>query len=181
MKDTPPVDDSEGLASSPDNSKVSSDDIPKLSSVDKSSDAVVDTEVLSPTVSKVSSEVSVPRSTLSELEEMKAEMAAMQAKMNEQEETMKEQEETIIRLNSSSVQSQSSTAAQERELGMFDNSEFIDRLSTSAEKLNDHLSNKGKMFDAHLSTQGEKFASSLETEMDNQKDSGKVNELSVCL
>jgi len=155
---TSPVVDSEGLASSPDDSNVSSDDMTKHSSVGQSSDATVDSDVLSPTISKVSSEdrtSTQERSTLSELEEMKAEMAAMQAKM-------KEQKETIIRLNSSSAQSQSSTA-QEREFGMFDNSEFVNQLSTSAEKLNDHLSNKGKMFDAHLSVQAEKFAASLET------------------
>ena len=160
VKDTPPVVGSEGRT------PVEEGKITESSSPDdsKSSDAV-DSEVLALTISKVSSEDSTSteeRSTLSELEEMKAEMVAMQAKI-------KEQEETIIRLNSSSAQSQSSSA-QERELGMFDNSEFVNQLSTSGEKFNTHLSNKGEGFDAYLSTQGEKLAARLD---ENQKDSGK--------
>ena len=147
VKDTPPVVDSEGRT------PVEEGKITESSSPDDSKSSPIDLDVLSPTISKVPSEESTSteeRPTLSQL-------------------TMKEQEETIIRLNSSSAQSQSSSA-QERELGMFDNSEFVNQLSTSGEKFNTHLSNKGEGFDAYLSTQGEKLAARLD---ENQKDSGK--------
>jgi len=139
VKDTPVV-DSEGRT------PVEEGKITESSSPDDSKSSPIDLDVLSPTISKVSSEESTSieeQSTFSQVEVLKAEMAAMEAKI-------KEQKMIISRYESSD--------------------EFVNQLSTSGKKFDAHLSDKGEGFDAYLSAQGEKLAALLD---DNQKDSGK--------